>query len=110
MLPGFVAGFYTFDECHIDLATLACFAGARMIHAEAQGIDAKVSKLLVVMLLCTHQLVHTHHGSSDRTAVLHHAAYSSISTAINSCLDANCSGIDVSIRSAEGASGGEARL
>ena len=45
MLPGLVAGFYTFDECHIDLAQLCTFASARMIHAEAIGIDKQVGCL-----------------------------------------------------------------
>ena len=35
MIPGFVAGHYSFDECHIDLARLAAWTGARLIHAEA---------------------------------------------------------------------------
>lgn len=39
MIPGFVAGAYTFDECHIDLARLCAWTGARLIHAEAVGID-----------------------------------------------------------------------
>jgi len=39
MLPGFVAGRYGFDECHIDLAALAARTGARLIHAEAVGLD-----------------------------------------------------------------------
>ena len=42
MLPGLVAGFYTFDECHIDLAQLSTFASARLTHAEAVGIDKQV--------------------------------------------------------------------
>eukprot|EP00967_Tisochrysis_lutea_P145767 scaffold274097_cov17-Tisochrysis_lutea.AAC.1 len=41
MLPGFVSGFYAYDECHIDLARLTSWAKARLIHAEATGIDTK---------------------------------------------------------------------
>src|ERR1700739_638045 len=39
MLPGYVAGHYTFEECHIDLGRLATFAGARVIREEAIGLD-----------------------------------------------------------------------
>jgi len=39
MLPGHVAGFYTKEECHIDLLRLARFANVRVIHAEATGIE-----------------------------------------------------------------------
>src|SRR5688572_18572668 len=37
MLPGLVAGHYTFEQCHIDLQRLAQYAGAsfRLTHAHA---------------------------------------------------------------------------
>jgi selenide,water dikinase len=39
MLPGYIAGHYGYDECHIDLGPLARFAGARLYHAQAEGLD-----------------------------------------------------------------------
>src|SRR5215831_19512201 len=39
MLPGYVAGHYSLDECHIDLGRLARFADARLIYDEAVGLD-----------------------------------------------------------------------
>ena len=34
MLPGFLAGHYSFDECHIDLAPLCQRVGAQLFHKE----------------------------------------------------------------------------
>ncbi|CAI5467920.1 unnamed protein product [Closterium sp. Yama58-4] len=39
MLPGFVAGHYTYDDCHIDLRPLAQLSNARLLHCCASGID-----------------------------------------------------------------------
>lgn len=47
MLPGHVAGLYTKEECHIDLGRLCSWAGVRMIHAEAHGIDTKSKKVML---------------------------------------------------------------
>ena len=39
MIPGFVAGHYTREECHVDLAKLCSFSGVNMIHGEVCEID-----------------------------------------------------------------------
>jgi selenide,water dikinase len=47
MLPGYIAGHYSFDEVHIDLARLSAFAGARFIHAEVIGLDRASQRVLL---------------------------------------------------------------
>ena len=42
MLPGYVAGWYSFDDCHVDLGRLARFARARLVLAPAIGLDLQV--------------------------------------------------------------------
>jgi len=46
MLPGYIAGHYSYDESHIDLRPLAKFCGARLIHAPATFI--KLDKKQVI--------------------------------------------------------------
>ena len=58
MLPGYISGHYAYDDCHIDLARLARFAGARLLHCEAMGLDTAVRSrgghacLLHAVILC----------------------------------------------------------
>jgi selenide,water dikinase len=47
MVPGLIAQHYTSAECHIDLRPLAAFAGARLIHAPATGLDLSKNIVLV---------------------------------------------------------------
>ncbi|MBL6616396.1 MAG: FAD-dependent oxidoreductase [Reyranella sp.] len=47
MIPGFIAGRYEFDDCHIDLARLCAAGGIRLVHAEATGIDRAGRQVLL---------------------------------------------------------------
>ena len=46
MLPGYVAGHYTYDNVHIDLRRLAEFAGARFFRSEVVGLDRRTHQVL----------------------------------------------------------------
>jgi selenide, water dikinase len=46
MLPGYIAGHYSYDDVHIDLSRLARFAGARFFRDEALGLDRNAGKVL----------------------------------------------------------------
>ena len=45
MLPGLIAGHYTYDEAHIDLRKLARFAGARFIEDQVEGLDLEAKEV-----------------------------------------------------------------
>jgi pyridine nucleotide-disulfide oxidoreductase family protein len=46
MLPGYIAGFYRHDECHIDLRPLANFAQARLYIDTVVALDLENNKVL----------------------------------------------------------------
>ncbi|MEQ8515398.1 MAG: selenide, water dikinase SelD [Chromatocurvus sp.] len=46
MLPGYIAGHYSYDDVHIDLGRLAEFAGARFFRDEATGLDLASRQVL----------------------------------------------------------------
>ena len=46
MLPGLIAGHYSYDEAHIDLDNLARFGGIRFIHEDVVGIDLAGRRVL----------------------------------------------------------------
>jgi selenide, water dikinase len=50
MLPGHIAGFYSYDEIHIDLHRLANFAQAQLYLDRAVGLDLQNNKVLCANL------------------------------------------------------------
>jgi selenide,water dikinase len=46
MLPGLIAGHYSFEETHIDLGRLSRFAGARFYHDAVVGLDLAHKRVL----------------------------------------------------------------
>ena len=46
MLPGYIAGHYSYDDVHIDLSTLAAFAGARFFRDEVIDLDRAGGKVI----------------------------------------------------------------
>lgn len=46
MLPGYIAGHYSYDDVHIDLNTLAAFAGARFFRDEVIALDRAAGKVI----------------------------------------------------------------
>jgi len=47
MLPGYVSGFYSMADCHIDLVRLAAYANARLVNAEATGVDTAAQEVFL---------------------------------------------------------------
>src|SRR5262249_6972988 len=47
MIPGFVAGRYSFDECHIDLPRLAERTGSRFVEGTVVGLDRVGRRVLL---------------------------------------------------------------
>jgi selenide,water dikinase len=47
MLPGLIAGHYSFEQAHIDLARLCQWAGVRFIEAEITALDPAAQRLSV---------------------------------------------------------------
>lgn len=47
MLPGYVAGHYDYDACHIDVIRLAAWADVRFIHGTVTGIDRAHRRVLI---------------------------------------------------------------
>ena len=47
MLPGLIAGQYTVDEAHIDLAPLTRFANARFLRDSVSGVDPNANTVLL---------------------------------------------------------------
>lgn len=45
MLPGLIAGHYTFDDVHIDLRKLCRHAGVRFIQARVCGVDSQARRV-----------------------------------------------------------------
>jgi selenide, water dikinase len=77
MLPGYVAGHYTYDEVHIDLCRLCAAIGARFIQAEVIGLDraARTVQLRDRPAL-RYDLVSINTGSTPQTRVTGAAEYS----------------------------------
>jgi selenide,water dikinase len=75
MLPGLIAGHYSFDEAHIDLGPLSRLAGARFYHDEVIGLDLAGRRVLCRNRPPTHyDVLSINIGSAPRTCDVEGAA------------------------------------
>jgi len=75
MLPGYVAGLYTFDECHIDLQRLTEFAKVRMLADKAIALDLENNRVICANLPpVSFDLLSIDIGSTPATAIVPGAA------------------------------------
>jgi len=75
MLPGYVAGHYSFDDAHIDLGALSRFAGARFYQNYATSLDTKIQKVICEgRPAVSYDLLSINSGSTPNTAIVHGAA------------------------------------
>lgn len=80
MLPGYVAGHYSFDEVHLDLVRLCVFAGARFVRAQVTGIDRTRRQILLQdRPALDYDLLSINTGSTPQTAKTPGAAAHAIS-------------------------------
>ena len=75
MLPGYVAGHYSYDDVHIDLSRLAEFAGARFYRTEVTGLDRAAKRVICKgRPKVPYDLLSINIGSSPRVAEVAGAA------------------------------------
>ncbi|GGC71484.1 selenide, water dikinase SelD [Marinobacter halophilus] len=75
MLPGYVAGHYSYDDVHIDLSRLAEFAGARFYRTEVIGLDRSAQRVICKgRPKVPYDLLSINIGSSPRVAEVAGAA------------------------------------
>ena len=75
MLPGYIAGHYALDDCHIDLRPLAQLAGARLYHDSVVRIDLAGKRVICGdRPAVDYDVVSIDIGSSPRTDLVPGAA------------------------------------
>lgn len=74
MLPGLVAGAYSREEMHIDLAPLCLAAGVRLVHDTATSLDLAKRRLYTDQLALDFDLLSLDIGSSPKLSAVPGAA------------------------------------